>query len=150
MNLLRAAALVCLAAASAHAAHADSLSAAGSSASSAGSASSGSLSDSIQGSSNSSNRAATPSAGDYRIEAIVAAAERPGLLRLELAHDDGRAFVLLLPQVTADAQRLVRGDTLRVSEQPYGLAFARAGHARPFFLALADGWRRDLAPRPVL
>lgn len=118
-----------------------------SSASSAGSASSASLSNSVQGSSNSSSPANKPTAGDYRIENIAAAADKPGTLRLMLAHDDGRSFFLLLPQAAVEQQRLARGETLRVSEQPYGLAFARAEAASPFFLALADDWLRELAPR---
>jgi hypothetical protein len=120
-----------------------------SSASSAGSASSASLSNSVQASSNSSNPANKPTAGDYRIENIAAAADRPDTLRLALAHDDGRSFFLLLPQATVDQQRLARGETLRVSEQPYGLAFARVEAQGPFFLALADDWLRELAPRRV-
>jgi hypothetical protein len=127
-------------------AHADTVT---SSASSASSASVGSLSDSVQGSSNASSPAAKPTAGDYRIEKIAALDARPGMLRLALAHDDGRAFFLLLPRATVETQQLARGDTLRVSEQPYGLAFARAELKQPFFLALADDWQRELAPRPL-
>jgi hypothetical protein len=138
--------LTALAIAAAWPAHADTVT---SSASSASSASVGSLSDSVQGSSNSSSPAAKPTAGDYRVENIAALAERPGMLRLALVHDDGRSFFLLLPRVTVDAQQLARGDTLRVSEQPYGLAFARAEVKQPFFLALADDWQRELAPRPL-
>jgi hypothetical protein len=132
--------------AAASAVHAESFA---SSASSAGSASSASLSDSVQGSSNSSSPANKPTAGDYRIENIAAAADKPGTLRLTLAHDDGRSFHLLLPRVTVEQQRLARGETLRVSEQPYGLAFARVQAREPFFLAVADEWLRELAPRRV-
>jgi hypothetical protein len=120
-----------------------------SSASSAGSQSVGSLSDSLQGSSGASSPDAKPTAGLYRIEHITAAADKPGTLRVALAHDDGRSFVLLLPQTTAEQQQLAAGQQLRVSEQPYGLAFARAQVREPFFLALADAWRSELASRPV-
>jgi hypothetical protein len=119
-----------------------------SSASSAGSASVGSLSDSVQGSSGASSPDGKPTAGLYRIEQI-AQADKPGLLRVALAHDDGRAFFLLLPQTTAEQQQLSAGQMLRVSEQTYGLAFARAERREPFFLALADAVRSELAPRPV-
>lgn len=131
-------------------AHADILA---SSASSAGSASSGSASDSIQGSSKSSTAPAKVAAGDYRIEQVNPAPDRPGMVRVALqpvANDgaDG-AFVLVLPQLTFDQQGLARGDKVSASERPYGLEFSRADTRTAFFLVLADDWKRELDPRPV-
>jgi hypothetical protein len=131
-------------------AHAESLA---SSASSAGSASLGSASDSIQGSSKSSTAPAKVAAGDYRIEQVNPAPDRPGMVRVVLqavANDsaDG-AFVLVLPQLTFDQQALARGDKVSASERPYGLEFARADTRTAFFLVLADDWKRELDPRPV-
>lgn len=127
-----------------------------SSASSAGSASSGSASDSIQGSSKSSTAPAKVAAGDYRIDQVNPAPDRPGMVRVALqpvANDgaDGAdgAFVLMLPQLTFDQQGLARGDKVSASERPYGLEFARADTRTAFFLVLADDWKRELDPRPV-
>jgi hypothetical protein len=126
-----------------------------SAASSASSASVGSLSNSVQGSSNASSPAAKPTAGLYRIEAIAAldepghAESAPARMRLTLAHADGRAFDLLLPRATVELQRLARGEMLRVSAPPYGLAFAHADAPAPFFLALSDDWLREIDSRPV-
>jgi hypothetical protein len=124
-----------------------------SSASSAGSASSGSASDSIQGSSKSSTAPAKVAAGDYRIEQVNPAPDRPGMVRVALqpVADDGAdgAFVLVLPQLTFDQQGLARGDKVSASERPYGLEFARADTRTAFFLVLADNWKRELDPRPV-
>lgn len=124
-----------------------------SSASSAGSASSGSASDSIQGSSKSSTAPAKVAAGDYRIEQVNPAPDRPGMVRVALqpVADDGAdgAFVLVLPQLTFDQQGLARGDKVSASERPYGLEFARADTRTAFFLVLADDWKRELDPRPV-
>lgn len=124
-----------------------------SSASSAGSASSGSASDSIQGSSKSSTAPAKVAAGDYRIEQVNPAPDRPGMVRVALqpVADDGAdgAFVLVLPQLTFDQQGLARGDKVSASERPYGLEFSRADTRTAFFLVLADNWKRELDPRPV-
>ena len=124
-----------------------------SSASSAGSASSGSASDSIQGSSKSSTAPAKVAAGDYRIDQVNPAPDRPGMVRVALqpVTNDGAdgAFVLVLPQLTFDQQGLARGDKVSASERPYGLEFARADTRTAFFLVLADDWKRELDPRPV-
>lgn len=112
-----------------------------SSASSAGSASSGSVSDSIQGSSESSTRGGKVAAGEYRIVAIVPAAGERQRVELQSVQDGARRFALLLPVAAAP---LVPGEVVAVHERPYGYAFAR-GPAREtlFFVALADGWVQD-------
>lgn len=124
-----------------------------SSASSAGSASVGSLSDSIQGSSNSSSRNDRVAEGDYRIVEVAELADRPGMLRLTLqaaADAAGQpAFFLYLPKRAAEQPRLARGDVISARHRPYGLEFARADTRQAFFLALADDWFRELDPRPV-
>jgi hypothetical protein len=121
------------------------------SASSTASSAASSASNSIESSSNSSTRTTTAAAGDYRIEAVTAALDRPGMVRLALqpAAPGGDGFVLVLPQGTAEAQALARGDTLRARQRAYGLEFARADTLQPFFLVLADDWHHELDPRPV-
>jgi hypothetical protein len=124
-----------------------------SSAASSASVTASSASESLGASSNSSKSGGnTARAGDYRIDA-VAAAEYPGKVRVVLeplaAAADGGGFVLTLPQAALDAQRLARGDTVRVRERAYGFEFARADSGEAFFLVLADAWLRELDPRPV-
>lgn len=126
-------------------AHADS---AVSSASSAGSASSGSVSDSLRGSSRSSNRDDKVAEGDYRIVDVAAAPGKPGMLRLTL-QADGAEFQLDLPQRTGERSRLVAGDLVHARHRPYGIEFARVDSREPFFLVLADDWYGELASRPV-
>ena len=124
-----------------------------SSAASTASTAGSSASNSLEASSGSSSRGTTAAAGDYRVEAVTVAADRPGMVRLALAPaaDDGtrNAFVLVLPQRTADQERLARGDTVSVRERAYGFEFARADTKQAFFLVLADDWQRELEPRPV-
>ncbi len=126
-----------------------------SSASSATSSAAGSASNSLQGSSNSSSQNPAPTAGDYRIETLAVAADRPGMVRLALQPvGEGQGtpregFVLVLPQRTVDEQALVRGDTLSVRERAYGFEFARAQTGQAFFLVLADAWHHELDARPV-
>ncbi|MEF7612748.1 hypothetical protein V4F39_02420 [Aquincola sp. MAHUQ-54] len=148
LNRLAGAAMLWLAAAAAPC-HADSLA---SSALSAGSASVGSVSDSISGSSNSSSRNDRVAEGDYRI-VEVAAAGRPGGLRLTLQPADPRPgaedFVLDLPARTGGTWALAQGDLITARHRPYGLEFARADTREAFFLALADDWFRELAPKAV-
>jgi hypothetical protein len=121
-------------------------------------ASSASLTASSASQSLDSSRASSPrgggTAGDYRIEAVTAAADRPGHVRLALqpvgGSDDTRgALVLTLPQPTAQAQGLARGDVIRARERAYGIEFARADTRQAFFLVLDDAWQRELDPRPV-
>jgi hypothetical protein len=122
-----------------------------SSASSTASSAGSSASNSLEASSGSSSKGKTAAAGDYRIEAVTVAADRPGMVRLALqpAADEGHAFVLVLPQRTAELQRLVRGDTVSVRERAYGLEFARADTRQAFYLVLADAWQHELDARPV-
>lgn len=121
-----------------------------SSTSSAGSSASvGSLSDSIQGSSNSS--AGTQVAeGPYRVIDVALAPDAAGRTQVRLAAVHGeQIFVLLLPQATAAQAQLTAGDIVQVRERGYGLQFARADAREPFFLVLDDARWRELQSRPV-
>jgi hypothetical protein len=124
-----------------------------SSASTTASSAGSSASTSLEASSGSSPKGKTAAAGDYRVEAVTVAADRPGMVRLALqpAADDGQraAFVLVLPQRTAEQQHLVRGDTVSVRERAYGFVFARADTRQAFYLVLADAWQHELDARPV-
>jgi hypothetical protein len=135
-----------------------------SSASTAASATSsavGSLSNSLQGSSNSSSKTTTAAAGDYRIDAVTVAADRPGMVRLALqpllptderqafVQDERQPFVLVLPQRTAEQEGLTRGDTVSARARPYGIEFSRTPARQAFFLVVADAWLHDLDARPV-
>ena len=112
-----------------------------SSASTTASSAGSSASNSLEASSGSSSKGKTAAAGDYRIEAVNVAADRPGMVRVALqpaasAGDERQPFVLVLPQRTAEAQRLTRGDTVSVRERAYGLEFARADTRQAFYLVL--------------
>ncbi|MCD0417963.1 hypothetical protein LOC51_12150 [Rubrivivax sp. JA1024] len=128
-------------------AHAESLA---SSASSAGSASSASVSHSIEGSSDSSSRAADRVAGDYRVVDVAQAPGRPGELRLTLQRlDDAGAELRLYVPAGALAQPLATGERIQARERGYGYEFRRGDAPEPFFLALHDAPQRELAPRAV-
>jgi hypothetical protein len=124
-----------------------------SSASTTASLAGSSASTSLETSSASSSKGKTAAAGDYRIEAVTVAADRPGMVRLALQPmtDNGKqsAFVLVLPQRTATQEGLVRGDTVSVRERAYGFEFARADTRQAFYLVLADDWLHELDARPV-
>lgn len=125
-----------------------------SSASSAGSASSGSISDSLRGSSNSSQRDRNNLAGDYRVIDVAALPGRAGMLRLTMqlaaAQAAGEDVITLdLPQAALGARGMAVGDTVRANERPYGYEFARGDTREAFFLALADDWMRDLQSQQV-
>ena len=127
-----------------------------SSASSAGSASVGSLSDSVKGSSNSSSGNTKVAEGAYRVVAVAALADRPGLLAVQLqatrTPGEAGALTLTLPQQALARRGLRAGDLVDARQRPYGLVFAHldgAAAAEPFFLALAPGWTQELAARPV-
>ncbi|MBX3607114.1 MAG: hypothetical protein KF788_17680 [Piscinibacter sp.] len=122
-----------------------------SSASSAGSASSGSVSDSLQGSSNSSSPDRKVAAGEYRIDAMTAVAEKPGFLRLHLTHvtRPGTELLLDLPEKTATLAALGVGERVAARQRVYGIEFATTPAREPFFLVLADDWHRELASNPV-
>ena len=125
-----------------------------STASSATSSASGSLSNSLQGSSNSSSKNTTTAAGDYRIEAVTAAADRPGMVRLALqpvaTSEERQPLVLVLPQRTVAQEGLARGDTVSARTRPYGIEFARTETKQAFFLVVEDAWLRELDARPLM
>ena len=124
-----------------------------SSASSAGSASVGSLSDSVAGSSRSSTGENQVAEGDYRVVEIAELAGRPGMLQLRLQATaqagDAAELRLTLPRQALAPRALVAGDVVSARQRPYGVEFARADTREAFFLLLADGWQRELDPRPV-
>ncbi|MYM94756.1 hypothetical protein [Duganella vulcania] len=122
-----------------------------SSASSAGSASSGSISDSLNGSSNSSSGDKRKVAdGEYRIIQIAATPDRADRTRVTMqANDPQQRVVLDLPQVTFDKQGLAVGDAMYAQNRAYGIEFGRGDTHQPFYLVLADEWYGELASRPV-
>lgn len=131
-----------------------------SSASSAGSASVGSLSDSVKGSSNSSTGNTKVAEGPYRVMNVAALADQPGQLRVQLQalQDPGASgqLWLTLPQQALAGRGLQAGDLVAAQHRPYGVAFAYldqaangAAKTEPFFLALAPGWNRELAPQAI-
>jgi hypothetical protein len=130
------------------AAHADSVA---SSASSAGSASSGSVSDSLQGSSNSSTGNNRRADGTYQILEVTPTPGRANSARvaMQLGEDDKQRIVLDLPQTVADQQALNKGMQVQVKNRDYGLEFARQDNRQAFFLVLADDVYKELAARKV-
>lgn len=132
-----------------------------SSAASTASFAASSASNSLEASSGSSTKGTTAAAGDYRVEAVTVAADRPGMVRLALqpagnadkrepfVNDERQPFVLVLPQRTAEQQGLARGDTVSVRDRAYGFEFARADTRQAFYLVLADAWHRELDARPL-
>jgi hypothetical protein len=148
---LCAAALIALAGAAP--ALADSLA---SSASSASSESVGSVSTSFGKSSDGSSKTTTAAAGDYKIVALAAGPERPGMLRMTLravAADSADAeFDLYLPQAVAEQARLAEGGIVTARPRPYGTEFAHRADGtdrQAFYLVLADDWYRELQSRAV-
>lgn len=128
-------------------AHADSFV---SSASSAGSASSGSVSDSLNGSSNSSSKGNQVADADYRIIDIATTPDREGRARITMQTEDAQQRVVLdLPQATFDQQRLAVGDAMYAHNRVYGIEFGRVDNRQPFYLVLADEWYGELASRPL-
>ena len=124
-----------------------------SSASSATSASVGSVSDSFHASSNSSSNDNKKTAeGDYRIDAIVAVADRPDRVRLEMSPLDRpseQGFALELPGRAVEQVRLTAGSVVNARPRPYGVEFALAPAGEPFYLVLEDDWYRELAAHRV-
>jgi len=124
-----------------------------SSASSAGSQSVGSVSDSFRGSSNSSSNDDRHAAnGAYRVDAVVAVADRPDRVRLELRPLDRPAedgFALELPAQALARAPLAAGSVVNARPRPYGTEFAVAGAPEPFYLVLEDRWYRELAAHRV-
>jgi hypothetical protein len=121
-----------------------------SSASSAGSASSGSISDSLNGSSNSSKGDRKVADGEYRIIQIAQTPDRVGRTRVTMQADDPEQRIVLdLPQQTFQQQGLVNGDRMYAQNRVYGIEFGRGDTHQPFYLVLADEWYGELASRPV-
>jgi hypothetical protein len=128
-------------------AHADSFA---SSASSAGSASSGSVSDSLQGSSNSSTGGNRRADGNYKIIDIDHTPGRAGSTRIAMQADDPQQRIVLdLPEAVFARQGLVRGDFVHAQNRSYGIEFARADTRQAFFLVLEDAVFNELAARKV-
>ncbi|HKX41854.1 MAG TPA: hypothetical protein VJO99_11900 [Burkholderiaceae bacterium] len=123
-----------------------------SSASSAGSASSGSVSDSIKGSSGSSNRDKQVGEGQYRVIEVAEVPDRPAMTRLKLRATEPGAtneFFLDLPRHALADRPLGTGDLVQAHQRPYGFEFARDDTREAFFLVLTDDWHRELDPRVV-
>lgn len=128
-------------------AHAESFA---SSASSAGSASSGSVSDSLHGSSHSSDGHDKVAEGDYRILELNAAPGKTGIANLTLqAAGMPERVVLDLPQSVVEQRGLAPGGLVHAQQRSYGIEFASADTREPFFLVLADAVYGELASRPV-
>jgi hypothetical protein len=144
-----AAALAALAAPALAESLAVSSAAGGSSASSASSATSDSLGDS----SASSKRNAAAAAGPYRVVALAPVPDRPDALSVTLqALGDEAAdpvLRLVIPKRAIERGGVQAGQTIVAAPRPYGVAFARAGAAEPFFLVVADEVHRELRANPV-
>ena len=119
---------------------------AASSASDSASSTTSSASDSIGDSSRSSSGGTKVAAGEYRV-LTVAQGPRAGTLQARLRNDEGAEFSLTLPQAAALKGGLTPEVRVKVSEQGYGLAFARADNGETFFLALNDS--RELQSRAL-
>jgi hypothetical protein len=157
--------LAALCGASAPALALDLASSTASSASSAGSASVGSVSDSLRSSSQSSTGPRQMAEGEYRVLQVVQADGLTGPVQLTLqavqlpdaggsadpvaAPRQGERWELRLPLAVVQREGLDTGHLLRAAQRPYGVAFALAGQARPFFLVLTEDWQQELPARPV-
>jgi len=123
-----------------------------SSASSAASQSVGSSSESFRASSNSSSTDNRTANGRYRVDAVVAVADRPGRVRLDLTPLDGPAdgaFGLELPELVRAEAGIAAGTVVAARPRPYGVEFALAETRQPFYLVLEDAWYRELAAHRV-
>ena len=121
-----------------------------SSASSAGSASSASVSDSFQGSSNSSSGNNRRADGNYRIIDIDNTPGRAGSTRIAMQGEDPQQKIVLdLPQAVFAKQNLGRGDLVHAQNRSYGIEFARADTRIAFFLVVEDAIFNELAARKV-
>lgn len=113
----------------------------------------GSLSDSVKGSSNSSSGDNKVAEGQYRITNVAAVDGQPGTVQLTLqaVADTGAAgeLLLLVPQRTVEQARLAAGVVVQARHRAYGVEFAKAADGSAFFLALTDGWLRELQNNPV-
>ncbi len=126
----------------------------GASSAAGGSSASAGSSASSEASSDSSSRRQTAAAGPYRITDMVALAERPGQVRLQLQAlaADAREplHVLVLPQAIVAQHGLAAGQTVTARPQAYGTEFVHDGSQQAFFLVLDDAWQRELGALPVL
>ena len=113
----------------------------------------GSLSDSVKGSSNSSSGDAKVAEGQYRITDVAALDGEPGTVQLTLqaVANTGATGELLLrvPQRTLEQSGLAAGQVIQARHRPYGVEFAKAADGSAFFLALSEGWLRELQNNPV-
>ncbi len=113
----------------------------------------GSLSDSVKGSSNSSSGDAKVAEGQYKIIDVAAVDGQPGTaqLRLQAVAGTGAAgeLLLLVPQRTVEQAHLAAGEVVQARLRPYGVEFAKATDGTAFFLALTEGWLRELQNNPV-
>jgi hypothetical protein len=112
----------------------------------------GSVSDSFKGSSNSSTTK-TAAAGDYKVVEMVLAADRPGMVRLQLQavldqSADGEVF-LFVPLAVSEQARLSQGDVITARARSYGTEFSDARTKTAFFLVLDDQAYRDLRTQAV-
>lgn len=121
----------------------------------------GSVSTSLKKSSQSSTKDDKVAEGDYKVVALTAEADQPGMVRLKLQalapadHEAGTetaaddSFELILPQKTVALNQVATGTVVTARNRPYGLAFATGEARQDFFLVLQDEWFRELATRPV-
>lgn len=116
--------------------------------------SSGSVSDSLKGSSHSSSPDNKQVAGDYKVMAMAAVADKPGFVELHLMRvaagtDGGAEIYLKLPREAAAQGHVATGATVTALQRPYGIEFATTQPRAAFFLALADDVARDTKMAPV-
>jgi hypothetical protein len=110
----------------------------------------GSLSNSVQGSSDSSTKTTALTEGEYRIVAVAELPERPGMLRMKLqALGTDAEFFLTVPQAAFEQGQLAQGQVVAARARPYGFEFANGETRRAFFLVLADDWYRELQTKAV-
>ena len=121
-----------------------------SSASSAASKGIGSLSDSLQGSSESSSGKERMAQGRYQVIDVAAVPGADGRVQVALQINQDAPVLLKLPQHIAQQAGLARGVWVDVQHRDFGLAFAVAQAREPFFLVLDDAWQRELDSRPVV
>jgi hypothetical protein len=103
-------------------------------------------------SSNSSNRDKRVAAGDYKVIDVAQAPTKADTTRLTLRPASGTTtqdFTLDVPNRALAARAIDAGAMIHVNERVYGYEFAYADTRQPFFLALQDGWYRELGSRQV-
>lgn len=118
----------------------------------------GSVSTSLKKSSQSSTRDNKVAEGDYKVMALVAEADQPGMVRMTLqpltgagqAAGTDERFELILPQKTVAMNQVAAGAIVTARNRPYGMAFATGEPRQDFFLVLQDDWYRELPSKPVV